>query len=394
MATPTTAEANTVAIDGRPDFLIRMGVLLPCSVEDVEAAYRDKAMQAHPDKGGSVAAFTQLQADYEAASEFARFHTSRRGWLSSSIERYAEQEAIVAEIQRRGGSVEMQSTEWMAREIGPDFAQVLDRVVGVQLTGSRITTADVQYLVTNQHLLSTLRKIDLTGARIGNAAVELLSTFPNLRDLRLNGTSVSDTAVGAIAAMDKLQHLELAHTFVSRLGRFRLRRKHPELTLVAHCDMDTSIIVRRGMYRWVVRLLLAYFLGVFILTHLPPTSIPKLSIPTTLIPIDKVVHFCIYFGLAFLLACALALRDPERRLYRTGLPIRAYFFIWLVLAVYGMIDETTQPITGRTFDWADWLADLTGITSGLTVFAIMQLVRIRRPADSRDALERMTATAT
>jgi len=392
MTTPTTAEPATAPIDGRPDFLVRLGVLLPCTFDDVEAAYRDKVKLAHPDKGGSVEAFVKLQADRDAALEFAKFHSSRRGWLAASIERYAEQETIVAEIRRRGGTVEMQSTDWMAREIGPDFAQVLDRVVGIQLRGPRVSTKDIQYLVSQQHILSTLRQIDLSGARIGNAAAELLSTFPNLHDVRLNGTSVSDTAVRALASMDRLQHVELAHTFVSWLGRFRLRRSHPDLEVVAQSDMDTSVIARRGMYRWIVRMLLLYLCSVFILTHLPPTMIPRSPVRSSLpIPIDKIAHFCIYFGLAFLLACVLALRDPERQLYRTGLSVRSYMFIWLLLAGYGMLDESTQPITGRTFDWDDWLADLFGVTSGLLAFAAVQLVRRRRPDENADSLDVLAA---
>lgn len=43
---------------------------MPCSLEEVKEAYRQKAKQTHPDGGGSAEAFVALQQCYEEALEF------------------------------------------------------------------------------------------------------------------------------------------------------------------------------------------------------------------------------------------------------------------------------------------------------------------------------------
>ena len=73
MAEISSASRPSPDVDGRPDFLVRLGVLLPCNEEDVKAAYRTKVKTAHPDTGGSVEAFRQVEEDYQSALQFANF---------------------------------------------------------------------------------------------------------------------------------------------------------------------------------------------------------------------------------------------------------------------------------------------------------------------------------
>jgi VanZ family protein len=42
---------------------------------------------------------------------------------------------------------------------------------------------------------------------------------------------------------------------------------------------------------------------------------------------------------------------------------------------YGLLDEFTQPLTGRDFDWFDWAADIGGAAVGA---ALSMLWRLRR----------------
>ena len=115
MTPPVAFAAAEPTTDTRPEFLVRLGVLLPATLADIESVYRDRVKLAHPDRGGTVEAFNQLQADYEAARQFALSRQGRRGWLTASIERYIQQQEVIAEIERRGGKVETKSTEWLAR---------------------------------------------------------------------------------------------------------------------------------------------------------------------------------------------------------------------------------------------------------------------------------------
>jgi curved DNA-binding protein CbpA len=48
-----------------------LGLGIDASVEDVRRAFRQRAYAAHPDRGGSMAAFVALEAAYRSALELA-----------------------------------------------------------------------------------------------------------------------------------------------------------------------------------------------------------------------------------------------------------------------------------------------------------------------------------
>ena len=56
-------------------------------------------------------------------------------------------------------------------------------------------------------------------------------------------------------------------------------------------------------------------------------------------------------------------------------------WLGLGLASYALLDEATQPLTGRNFDWFDWTADMVGILGGFLVFQVL-VVMVRRHAPS------------
>jgi hypothetical protein len=49
-----------------------MGLRLPCTEEDLKAAYRQLAEQHHPDRGGDRKLFARLKSQYEEATAFLR----------------------------------------------------------------------------------------------------------------------------------------------------------------------------------------------------------------------------------------------------------------------------------------------------------------------------------
>jgi VanZ family protein len=82
-----------------------------------------------------------------------------------------------------------------------------------------------------------------------------------------------------------------------------------------------------------------------------------------------------YAGLTFWIGLALI---------ATGAPPRRRVVgIALVLAAYGVFDELTQPIFGRTASIRDWLADLVGIAVGLATAELTALIALRRAAAQR-----------
>ncbi len=60
------------ALRSRPVCLKTLGLELPCTEEDVLAAYRELAKEQHPDRGGDLNQFLRLQRHFEQALELVR----------------------------------------------------------------------------------------------------------------------------------------------------------------------------------------------------------------------------------------------------------------------------------------------------------------------------------
>jgi VanZ family protein len=106
-------------------------------------------------------------------------------------------------------------------------------------------------------------------------------------------------------------------------------------------------------------LLLTYWPTLFILAHIPiPQLVREVGVS------DKNLHFTAYLILVFLLWFAI---NPDRKVsWRkiTG------WWVFAVAVCYGIFDELMQGIvTGRSCDAMDFLADVIGMLTGLTLFA-------------------------
>ncbi len=122
-----------------------------------------------------------------------------------------------------------------------------------------------------------------------------------------------------------------------------------------------NIEIGRKRVRIATTVLAIYWLTLVIATHWP------LKIPPPGQPIfgkDKVLHFSAYAGLAFLFGLVAALR--KRR--GATVALAGVAAVYAVLAGFG--DEVTQPLTGRDFEWWDWLADSLGATAGATLLFV------------------------
>ena len=60
------------ALRSRPVCLKTMGLELPCTEQDVMAAYRELAKELHPDRGGDLDQFLQLQRHFDQALNLVR----------------------------------------------------------------------------------------------------------------------------------------------------------------------------------------------------------------------------------------------------------------------------------------------------------------------------------
>jgi VanZ family protein len=107
--------------------------------------------------------------------------------------------------------------------------------------------------------------------------------------------------------------------------------------------------------------LIVYWPALFVISHIPiPYLVRQAHVS------DKSLHFVAYLILAFLLWFAF---NPDRRV---NWQKAAVWWVLLVIAVYGIVDELLQGcISGRSCDTADYIADLVGTLTGLILFSLL-----------------------
>ena len=112
----------------------------------------------------------------------------------------------------------------------------------------------------------------------------------------------------------------------------------------------------RTMRMGITILLAAYWLALFVATHIPRVP-QELTLPGG----DKWQHFVAYAGLAFLLAF--------RQSFGALLTWKRAAAVVGIVALYGVVDELSQIPVGRHADLLDWLADVIGASGGTALLA-------------------------
>jgi VanZ family protein len=79
---------------------------------------------------------------------------------------------------------------------------------------------------------------------------------------------------------------------------------------------------------------------------------------------DKVIHFCMYFGLSILLIPVFL----KRQKYKTS-----YLITLLIALFFGLLMEYLQPLIsrGRSAEFADFAANAVGVISGIVVYQLL-----------------------
>jgi hypothetical protein len=216
--------------DTRPEFMIFLELLPPYNLDDVHKAYKARALTVHPDRGGATADFLKLQEHYQQAQEYVKFQEGRRHWLATQVEPYLHQQEIVAEVERRGGSAEVEGLGWMQRSFG-DFATLAERLRGIRLRDSADGDEFLKYLADNASQLRYLRYLDLAGSAISDAGLEHLTTLRELARINLAGTRVTGTGLKRLAALPHLEWINVAGAPIGWWTKLQLRRRLPGVKL-------------------------------------------------------------------------------------------------------------------------------------------------------------------
>jgi len=134
--------------------------------------------------------------------------------------------------------------------------------------------------------------------------------------------------------------------------------------------MDPTKATRRRLIRWPEILLAAYWISLFVATHWP--RVPHIAIPGK----DRTLHAAAYAILAALLFLCVRRRTGRP----LSIPIAAR--IALLTVAYAALDEILQPLTGRTADVLDWLADVCGVLATAGVYFGARRLRATAPGRS------------
>jgi hypothetical protein len=219
------ASPSPAADSQHPECLSILGLLPPVSLEDVKQAYMVKAMQAHPDRGGDPQEFIRLQKAFDDATEFVKFKASKIEWLASKIDAYSQQQEVATETIERGGSIEMEETDWLRRSFGEDFGHVADKLVAVRLANGRADDVFAILLGFRAESLKDLAVLDLTGGQLTDEGLLQLKDLKSLRHLDLRGTKVGKLAAEVPGWFEHLEFLGLPKGAVGLFARMTMPRR-------------------------------------------------------------------------------------------------------------------------------------------------------------------------
>ncbi|MCI0335382.1 MAG: hypothetical protein L0228_19410 [Planctomycetes bacterium] len=227
----------------RPAYMVTLGLLPPYTAEDVERAYLAKIKDIRPDLGGDREAFYDVQNAYMQAKEYVKFRGDRRGWIARRMDEYLEVQEVIDRLKKFGAVVETSSVDWLAKSFG-DFAELSESVVGIRLNGAANGDEVLDYLVSQRDKLLELRKLDLAGSVISDAAVRQLSVFRRLAELNLSRTPITWQSLHIVEWLPELDMVEVEGTGLKWLTRRKLAaqlRRKRKATAALRAIHPTSV---------------------------------------------------------------------------------------------------------------------------------------------------------
>jgi DnaJ domain len=207
---------------GPLEFMTVLSLLPPYSLDDVNSAYRAKALETHPDRGGTVSKFVKVQEAYERAVEYIGYCGDRRKWIADRVDSYRRQGEAAAEVRRLGGQVEFEEVDWLRQSVG-DFAWLAERLRIIRLANTAAGDSFLEFLAEEPLRTPYLLQLDLSGTRVSDKGLQALPGLHLLQRLDLSRTKATRRAVSAIVeSLPALEELGLAGTSIGWLSRRRL----------------------------------------------------------------------------------------------------------------------------------------------------------------------------
>lgn len=209
-----------------------LGLLPPLELEDVKAAYKAKALEHHPDRGGNPAQFIRVKDAYEQALEFIAFQGSRREWIAARVEPYLQQEAVIAEVLRRGGRVELERFPWMEQSWGDGFPLLAERLRHIYVRDMDDGDKFLEFL--EEHRPPYLMGLDVSGSRVSKIGLQRLAGSEVMRWLDLSRTGIRRADLESLLnSLSVLERLNVRQTRLGMFGRWKLQRAFPQIRIMS-----------------------------------------------------------------------------------------------------------------------------------------------------------------
>jgi hypothetical protein len=203
--------------------MVTLGLLPPYTLADVTSAFRVKAMETHPDRGGAKADFMSVHEAYKQAVEYVRFAGDRRRWIADQVECHLLQQEVAAEVERLGGQAEFEQPDWMAACVG-DFVELAERLCVIRLQNTAADDAFLAFLAGQPPRAPYLTDLDLAGTLVTDRGLQALTRLDLLRRLDLSGTRITGRGLrAAVRPLSSLEWVGMAGSGVGWLSRWRLR---------------------------------------------------------------------------------------------------------------------------------------------------------------------------
>ena len=191
-----------------PESVRKLGLSLPVTEGDVKQAYFAKARAAHPDHGGDVAEFRELQRAFDEALKFAERNGKRLPWIGAQMPIYVAQVAAVELIEGWGGSAKIQSLDWLEDTVGEDFVAMGDRLTEIDLSGCGVGDEQIAQLATEAETLPFVETLNLANTGVTDDGIRSLPRFGSLRVIDVRGTSVSGAMKKQLSRQPGIEKVE------------------------------------------------------------------------------------------------------------------------------------------------------------------------------------------
>jgi hypothetical protein len=207
--------------DGRPDFMVVLGVAPPYAEEDVKQAYFTKAKELHPDHGGNAHDFAALHEAFQQAQAYLEFRANSRGWIARQMDGYLQSRDLIEKLSALGATVETSMIDWLQRSFG-DFAELTDSITAIRLENSQQAEAMIDLMIANRAALEKLIRLELPGCTLSDEGALQLAEFQQLHHLNLSGTQITKAALELVEALPALESFEVNDTGVGWWARRKL----------------------------------------------------------------------------------------------------------------------------------------------------------------------------